>query len=93
MLEKGDKAPQFALLSDTGEQVSLAGFRGRKLVIYFYPRAGTSGCTRQACSIRDLYPRITAKDIVVIGISPDLPKALAKFRENHSLGNEEDVRP
>ncbi len=85
MLKQGDKAPEFTLLSDTSEQVSLADFRGRKLVIYFYPKAGTSGCTKQACSIRDLYPRIKVNDIAVIGISPDSPKALAKFRADHDL--------
>lgn len=85
MLQKGDTAPEFTLASDTNEQVSLADMRGRKVVVYFYPKAGTSGCTRQACSIRDLYPRIKVKDITVIGISPDLPKALARFREQHNL--------
>jgi len=85
MLQKGDKAPEFTLTSDSGEQVSLADLIGKKVVIYFYPKAGTSGCTRQACSIRDLYPRIKVNDIAVIGISPDAPKALAKFREDHRL--------
>jgi len=85
MLQKGDKAPEFTLTSDSNEEVSLAGLAGKKVVIYFYPKAGTSGCTRKACYIRDLYPRIRVKDITVVGISPDSPKALAKFRADHSL--------
>jgi len=85
MLRQGDRAPEFTLTSDQGETVSLADFRGRKVVVYFYPKAGTSGCTRQACSIRDVYPRIQAQNIAVIGISPDSPKALVRFREQHDL--------
>jgi peroxiredoxin Q/BCP len=85
MLEVGDRAPEFTLTADDGAEVSLSDFRGRKVVVYFYPKAGTSGCTRQACAVRDAYPDIEAEDAVVIGISPDLPPALVKFREKHKL--------
>ncbi|MBM4466609.1 MAG: thioredoxin-dependent thiol peroxidase [Chloroflexi bacterium] len=85
MLEKGTLAPGFTLTSDEGKEVSLADFRGQKVVLYFYPKAGTSGCTQQACAIRDVYPSIEEEDAVVIGISPDPPEALVKFREKHNL--------
>ena len=85
MLHAGDVAPDFTLRSDDGQEVSLSDFRGRKVVVYFYPKAGTSGCTKQACSIRDQYPRIEVRDTPVIGISPDSPGALARFREKHGL--------
>lgn len=78
-------APNFTLLSDTGETVSLSDFRGKKVVLYFYPKADTPGCTTQACAVRDAYPVITEKDAVVIGISPDDPAALAKFRAKYEL--------
>ncbi|MBN1248157.1 MAG: thioredoxin-dependent thiol peroxidase [Anaerolineae bacterium] len=85
MVTKGEKAPSFALTSDTGEKVSLLDFRGQKIVLYFYPKADTPGCTKQACALRDAYPQIEAKDAVVIGISPDEPDKLAKFREKYDL--------
>jgi peroxiredoxin Q/BCP len=85
MLEKGAIAPDFALTSDDGREVSLSGFHGKKTILYFYPKAGTPGCTTQACAIRDVYPSIEGKDVVVIGISPDSPEALVKFREKHNL--------
>lgn len=85
MLEIGDSAPDFVLISDEGKEVNLLDFRGQKVVLYFYPKAGTPGCTRQACAIRDVYHDIEAEDAVVIGISPDSPQALVKFREKHSL--------
>ncbi len=85
MVEVGEQAPQFELTSDKGETVKLSDFQGRKVVLYFYPKADTPGCTTQACALRDAYPQIEAKDAVVIGVSPDEPKALAKFREKHSL--------
>ena len=78
-------APNFTLLSDTGETVSLSDFRGKKVVLYFYPKADTPGCTTQACAVRDAYHVITEKDAVVIGISPDDPAALAKFRAKYEL--------
>lgn len=85
MLKPGDKAPQFVLASDTGEPVGLADYAGKKIVLYFYPRAGTPGCTKQACALRDIHPDIEEKDIVVIGVSPDPPAKLAKFREKYNL--------
>jgi peroxiredoxin Q/BCP len=85
MLETGDKAPDFALTADDGREVSLSDFRGQRLVVYFYPKAGTSGCTKQACAVRDVYTQIEAEDAVVIGISPDDPEDLTAFREKHDL--------
>jgi len=85
MAEIGDLAPAFALLSDEEKEVKLEDYRGRKVILYFYPKANTPGCTKQACAIRDNYPEIEGKDGVVIGISPDLPKKLVKFREKHNL--------
>ena len=85
MLEIGDVAPGFTLTADDGTQVSLADFRGKKVVLYFYPKADTPGCTRQACAVRDVYPRIEEQGVVVMGISPDLPEKLVKFREKHNL--------
>ncbi len=85
MLETGAVAPEFTLTADDGSQVSLSDFRGKRVVIYFYPKADTPGCTRQACAIRDVYPDFEGEDIAVIGISPDSPEALVKFREKHNL--------
>jgi peroxiredoxin Q/BCP len=85
MLETGKVAPDFTLTADDGSTVSLSDFRGQKVVVYFYPKADTPGCTRQACAIRDAYPQIEAGDAVVIGISPDSPETLVKFREKYDL--------
>ena len=85
MLEQGNKAPDFTLTADDGKEVSLSDFRGQKVIVYFYPKAGTPGCIKQACALRDAYPKIDGQGAVVIGISPDLPKALVKFRENYDL--------
>jgi peroxiredoxin Q/BCP len=85
MLEIGDVAPEFTLTADDGSEVSLSDFRGKKVVLYFYPKADTPGCTKQACAVRDIYPDIEGQDIVVIGVSPDLPDKLVKFRQKHNL--------
>jgi peroxiredoxin Q/BCP len=85
MLETGDKAPEFTLTADDGREVSLADFRGRRVVLYFYPKAGTTGCTKQACAVRDVYGQIEAGNAAVVGISPDEPKALVKFRQDYDL--------
>jgi len=85
MVETGDKAPEFTLTADDGTEVSLSDFRGQRVVVYFYPKAGTSGCTKQACALRDVYPEIEAEGAVVIGISPDPQDALVKFRQKHDL--------
>jgi peroxiredoxin Q/BCP len=83
-LSPGDPAPDFTL-ADAGEQpVSLAGFRGRKVLVYFYPKADTPGCTTQACGLRDALPDVG--DTAVVGISPDAPKALARFDTKYGLG-------
>ncbi len=85
MLETGDKAPDFTLKADDGRQVSLSDVRGQRVVIYFYPKADTPGCTKQACAVRDVYTQIEAENAVVIGISPDAPEDLVAFREKYDL--------
>jgi peroxiredoxin Q/BCP len=89
MVEVGAKAPEFTLTSDKGEEVHLSDFRGEPVVLYFYPKADTPGCTKQACAIRDTFPKIEMEDededVTVIGISPDPPEALVKFREKYDL--------
>src|SRR5439155_1593651 len=83
-LEPGDKAPVFNLSDQSGNQVKLADFKGRKVLVYFYPKADTPGCTTQACALRDARPDIG--DTVVLGISPDKPAKLEKFDTKYSLG-------
>lgn len=85
MLEVGTKAPGFTLLDKDGNEVSLADFAGRKVVLYFYPRDNTPGCTRQACAFAGAYAGFKAKDVVVIGVSKDSVKSHAKFAEKHEL--------
>ena len=85
MLEVGAKAPGFTLLDKDGNEVSLADFAGRKVVLYFYPRDNTPGCTRQACAFAGAYAGFKAKDVVVIGVSKDSVKSHAKFAEKHEL--------
>lgn len=85
MVEVGEMAPDFVLRSDSGEEIRLSDYRGQRVVLYFYPKADTPGCTKQACAIRDAYPRIEAGGAVVLGISPDEPPALVKFREKYEL--------
>jgi len=85
MFETGDAAPDFTLTADDGREISLSDFRSQRVVLYFYPKADTPGCTKQACAVRDVYTQIEAEDAVVIGISPDPPEALVKFREKHDL--------
>jgi peroxiredoxin Q/BCP len=84
MVEVGNKAPDFTLTADDGSQVSLSDYRGRKVVIYFYPKADTSGCTKQACAVRDVYADV-GHNVTVIGISPDPLEALVKFRNKYEL--------
>ena len=83
-LTPGDEAPDFTLLDAAGEEVSLAGFRGRKVLVYFYPKADTPGCTTQACGLRDALPDLG--ESAVVGISPDKPSALARFDTRYGLG-------
>ena len=85
MLETGDKAFDFTLTADDGQEDSLSDFRGRRVVLYFYPKADTPGCTKQACAVRDVHTQIEAENAVVIGISPDPPAKLVAFREKHDL--------
>ena len=84
-LAAGDPAPDFTLSDDTGAQVSLSDFRGRSVVVYFYPAAGTPGCTKQACDFRDNLSDLNGAGIDVLGISPDKPAKLAKFRDAEGL--------
>lgn len=84
-LSPGDTAPDFTLTSDTGEEVTLSGLRGRKVVVYFYPAAMTPGCTKQACDFSDSLESLRAAGYEVLGISPDKPEKLAKFRKRDGL--------
>jgi peroxiredoxin Q/BCP len=84
-LTPGDPAPDFTLTSDTGEEVTLTELRGRKVIVYFYPAAMTPGCTTQACDFTDSLDSLKAAGYEVLGISPDKPEKLAKFRERDSL--------
>ena len=85
MLKVGDPAPEFELTSDTGKRVRLSDFAGKRVVLFFYPKADTPGCTKQACALRDIHPHIEERNIVVIGISPDPPEKLAAFRAKYAL--------
>ncbi|WP_010299254.1 thioredoxin-dependent thiol peroxidase [Candidatus Odyssella thessalonicensis] len=85
MLTIGDQAPDFTLPSDQEGMLTLSHLRGQKAVLYFYPKDNTSGCTRQACDLRDNLNAITAKGAQVIGISKDSVKSHQKFRENYQL--------
>jgi peroxiredoxin Q/BCP len=84
-LEPGDKAPAFALLDDAGKTVKLSDFKGTSVLLYAYPAAMTPGCTKQACDFRDNLKAFAKHDLAIIGISPDKPEKLAKFRENDDL--------
>ncbi len=84
-LSPGDTAPAFTLPDADGSDVSLAHFRGRKVVVYFYPAAMTPGCTTQACDFRDNLASLQAAGYAVLGISPDRPEKLAKFRDRDAI--------
>lgn len=85
MLEAGNKAPAFTLRNQDDDPASLKDFAGRTLVLYFYPKADTPGCTTQACGIRDRQAEYDAAGAVVVGVSPDEPARLAKFRDKYGL--------
>ncbi len=85
-LKQGDTAPEFALPNQWGSDVSLSDFKGKKLLVYFYPKADTSGCTKQACNIRDAEPDLSGIGVTALGISPDKPGKLEKFDNKHGLG-------
>src|SRR5437899_10068981 len=84
-LSPGDRAPDFTLPDADGKPVSLSAYRGRTLVVYFYPAAGTPGCTRQACDFRDNLAELNGAGIDVVGISPDKTEKLARFRDAEGL--------
>ena len=85
MVAEGQPAPTFTLPSDSGEDVSLESLRGRPVVLYFYPKDDTPGCTAQACGIRDVWGELERTGAVVLGVSPDSPKQHVKFREKYHL--------
>ena len=86
MLSAGEKAPAFTLLDQSATPVKLSDFKGRKVLVYFYPKADTPGCTTQACGVRDHKADYAAADAVVLGVSPDAPKKIAKFDAKYDLG-------
>ena len=85
MLEVGTKAPDFTLLDQNGQEVSLSQFKGKKVILYFYSKDNTPGCTKQACNYAENYPNIEAKNAVVIGISKDSVKSHDKFAQKYQL--------
>ena len=85
MLETGTKAPDFSLPDQGGVIHSLSRYRGKKVILYFYPRDNTPGCTKQACGFRDLYPQFTEKSAVVLGVSKDSVASHKKFQEKYQL--------
>ena len=85
MIEVGQPAPEFALSSDTGETISLSSLRGRPVVLYFYPKDDTPGCTKQACGIRDVYGEFKRAGAVVLGVSPDDEGSHVKFKQKYDL--------
>ena len=85
-LKPGDPAPDFTLVDQRGKKVKLKDFRGKKLVVYFYPKADTPGCTTQSCAIRDAEPDLKKLKTKVVGISPDTPEKQKKFDEKYGLG-------
>jgi peroxiredoxin Q/BCP len=85
MLKEGDSAPDFTVLTDTGEEFKLADHKHEKIVLYFYPRADTPGCTIESCEFRDTVKKFTKKGVTVLGVSPDTTKAQAKFKEKFGL--------
>ena len=84
-LEPGKKAPDFSLVADDGSTVRLAGFKGKRVVLFFYPKANTSGCTREACDFRDEVEAFRKKKAIVLGVSRDAPAAQAKWKAKYAL--------
>jgi peroxiredoxin Q/BCP len=85
VVDVGENAPDFTLLSDKGNNVSLSNYRGQKVVLYFYPKDGTPGCTKEAQEFRDLAHEFTKENAVIIGVSKDSVKSHQKFKEKHNL--------
>ena len=84
-MDVNDKAPEFTLPDQNGKDVALKDFRGKNVVLYFYPRADTPGCTIEACEFRDSYKKLQKTGAILLGISPDTPKAQKKFEEKFDL--------
>jgi thioredoxin-dependent peroxiredoxin len=84
-LKKGDKAPNFSSLDQDGNSHKLADYSGKKLVVFFYPKANTPGCTAEACDLRDNFDRFTAKNYAILGVSADSAKAQLKFKEKFNF--------
>src|SRR5690625_7356036 len=84
-IEVGQKAPNFTLENETGEEVSLSDFKGKNIILYFYPKDMTPGCTTQACDFRDNYEQFQDTDTVILGVSPDPIERHTKFIEKHNL--------
>jgi peroxiredoxin Q/BCP len=85
VMDVNQKAPDFTLPDENGEPVTLSALQGKPIVLFFYPRANTSGCTTEACGFRDHYSKLTRSGLTVLGISPDTSKAQKKFQEKYSL--------
>ncbi|MDR3610839.1 MAG: thioredoxin-dependent thiol peroxidase [Ignavibacteriaceae bacterium] len=85
MLEEGKKAPLFTLKNQDGENVSLNDLKGKKIVLYFYPKDDTPGCTKEACNFRDEFPKFSGLDVVILGISPDSVESHKKFSSKYKL--------
>lgn len=85
MVSEGDLAPDFSLTADDGSRVSLGDFAGRRVVVYFYPKDDTSGCTAQACELRDDLPAFSALDVAIVGVSPDSVASHVKFKGKYQL--------
>ena len=86
MLKIGDEAPEITVHTDTGEAFRLSDLKGQRVVLYFYPKADTPGCTTQACGVRDHRPDYESANAVVLGVSPDPVKKVAKFDDKYGLG-------
>jgi len=84
-IEAGDKAPDFTLATHDGTQLKLSSLRGKTVVLYFYPKDDTPGCTKEACGFRDTITELEASDAVVLGVSPDGPESHARFRKKYDL--------
>jgi len=85
MPEVGDRAPEFTAMDDSGKLVSLSDFRGKKVVLYFYPKDDTPGCTREACYFRDSFSRLLERGAVVLGVSTDSVESHRRFKEKYNL--------
>lgn len=85
MLKEKSKAPEFSLRNQDGEEVSLSDFKGKRVVLYFYPKDDTPGCTTEACNFRDDYSQYKEAEVIILGVSPDSEKSHAKFSSKHQL--------